>query len=513
MKKKFILCLYVSLIFCMQLFASVAIFSASMDGSVRNLDANLVKNVFASPEQYLPVVVENLTSSKLSDPDKIMIIHDWICDNIAYDTDVFYDASVALRQDYVSILKKKKATSFGYANLMKEMCRLANIECVCIQGYFKGPGFKGSVTPDQKPDCAWNAVFVRNKWQLIDVAMDAGFCNGIHFIKHYSNDWMWLTPEQFILSHLPEDDQFQYIKKPISKREFSMQPYVSGAFFKRGISFANQKNIPYYSNAINSYVSYDFFVEDSNLMIFAEVSSADTGQPFQNSAWINRMSDKMKVYFDVPSAGFFRASLYARRRGELKNPMILSFQDWEAFVLPNSSALLRENRITKKEYEFLVASYEYDAQSGCYYFIEDAFDFERTDAVTKIFSILGVNTANFEEIFYVFITPFDKYHGYGNGKRFPSELFHYSESMSINLISPMIGSVKKGSTQKFTVEAAGYKNLLLVFNDATWKTFEYNSKNKCYERKIEIPYDAEYVKIFGVRDDDNFEELILYDVQ
>ncbi len=484
-------------------------FSHTMGDSVRSVDKEVMEKLSKSPKTCLPLVVDQLVARSEGE-FTAMVIHDWICDTIAYDTAAFTDSSIYGQQDYVTVLQKKKATSAGYANVMCEMCRLAGIDCIAISGQLKsGMEMNGTWT--------WNAVFEGNGWHLLDVALDAGFVDRGYFVKHYSADWIGLTAGQFVFSHLPDDESFQYLKKPVSKRVFAMQPNVPAKFFTMGLSFANPKNMPYSSNMINSSVSFDFKADDPSVIVYASLDTADMsdyGRTVQRACWTNRMDDSLTVHIDVPSQIYYKAGLYVRRKGELKDPLIISAYDWNAFVLPKAAELLQENKITKNEYDFLIASYRNVAANESFYFIEDVFAFERSLAVTKIFSLLGVNSTNYDEILSFYIKASDKYAGYGQGRmRFPAELYYYPESMNIKLVAPMTGYVRKGGVQKFVVEAKGYQDILLVCGDSIWKPFAYDAKTKCYELKMEIPRDAPSAAIVGVRDSEHFEELIRFDVQ
>jgi len=92
-----------------------------MDSKVRSVGNELMENVFKEPERYLPDVVARLTTGVSDQFQKAKILNDWICDNIAYDVETaFYIANH--RQDYISVLKIKKAVCAGYTNLFNQMC-------------------------------------------------------------------------------------------------------------------------------------------------------------------------------------------------------------------------------------------------------------------------------------------------------------------------------------------------------------------------------------------------------
>ncbi len=121
------------------LILAAPLFSASMDSRVRSVPKDTLELVTKSPKKGLPTLVKILTEKAGGTQAKVKIFHDWICDNIAYDADMYFSGRVS-KQDYESVLKKKKAVCSGYSSLMNEMCRLAGIESIGIHGYSKGFG-------------------------------------------------------------------------------------------------------------------------------------------------------------------------------------------------------------------------------------------------------------------------------------------------------------------------------------------------------------------------------------
>ena len=115
-----------------------------MNPKVRSIGKELSENVFTNPGRYLPDLVSKLAAGINDQFSKTKILHDWICDNISYDTEMYFIHRRITDQNYESILKKKKAVCSGYVNLFNEMCKLAGIESIGINGYSKGFGYSGT---------------------------------------------------------------------------------------------------------------------------------------------------------------------------------------------------------------------------------------------------------------------------------------------------------------------------------------------------------------------------------
>ena len=493
--------------------AVMPLYAASMNGKVRSINKEISEKVFIQPEEYLPSVVQALTSGISGTAERVKVLHDWICDNIAYDTDIFKKNNSIKKQDYITVLKKIKAVCAGYTNLMNEMCRLAGIESIGITGYSKGFGYTGNIKKGQKTDHAWNAVKIGNRWQLIDVTWDAGFCDWEHFVKHYTTDWLYLTPEQFIFSHLPEDEQYQYLKEPVSIEEFVKQPYVAGKFFVHGLAFS--KDMPCYNNTIEECISWDFLVKDSNILVNTELL-ASTGNFVANSCWTDRVSGKATASFDVPDSGEYKAILTSRRKGEIVNPVFLSIGEWEGSVLPNAMGLVQEKKITQNEYDLLEASYEKVQKNGRYYILEDLFDSPRNSAVTKILKLLNMNTANYEEVLSVNVKASKNYKGYAKEKeykagRFPIGYIAHTECLNTKLVEPRSGSVEKGSKVLFSIQSKDYSGFAFVINDE-WNMFNFNSSTGCYELELEVP-NVDSLTLMGTKNKRQYDGILTYAVR
>ena len=87
--------------------------SQLMNTKIGSIPKDLNESVFTDPKAKLEPLVKSLLNGVSENSMKVRIIHDWICNNIAYDTDMYFSGRVS-KQDYVSVLKKKKGVCSGY---------------------------------------------------------------------------------------------------------------------------------------------------------------------------------------------------------------------------------------------------------------------------------------------------------------------------------------------------------------------------------------------------------------
>ena len=495
-------------IFTMTLLIQIAsLFCATMDARVRTVPKEATELVFTKPKEGLPLVVKHLTSNGGS--SAVKALHDWICDNIAYDSDLYFSGRIA-KQDYESVLKKKKAVCSGYTNLMNEMCRLAGIESYGIEGYSKGFGYNGKI--GNRPDHAWNVVKMNAKWQLIDVTWDAGYLDYKTFIKHYSTEWLYRTPEQFIYSHLPVKDEYQYLSKPKTAEEFVKEPYIPGIFFEYGLTLG--KVAPDYTNEISEAVNYDFKLTKTGIAIGAQLEGSGANKTgVQNAVWVDRIGSRIAVDVNTPTADTYRVYISARNRASFLIPRHFEVSEFEGRILPQAQQLVTEKKITQKEFELLQSAYFKVDENHRYYIAEDLFATTRNAATEKILKLIYKGMSFSENVMFFDVKAADGYSGFGKDiVRFPSEYSSYMETANTHLVSPAAGILARGTTQKFEVESKDYVGIALSFGENLIPLTK-DAKTGIFSLETEIPPDAEQAVIFGSKNGKNYAGLWFYSVE
>lgn len=498
-------------IFIFLLSFSFQIFPATMNSRVRQVPKDLQEQVFVTPKETLPELVKFLVGSGGDASSRVKILHDWICDNIAYDCNVFTDEGAGV-QNYESVLKKKKAVCVGYANLMAAMCFYAKIEVDIIPGWSKGFNYPGYLY--EKSDHAWNAVKIGGKWKLIDVTWDAGFVEGRHFIKHYTLQWYNLSPAQFIYSHLPEEDEWQLLpdKQIRSKEQFVKEPYVPGVFFEYGFSFG--KNAPDYTNEISETTGFDIVSSKNNTVIMASLYGDTSNMNLKLASWFENAGSNKRFIFDVPDKSTYTAQFGARINGVSSNPMFFFKADFEQNLLPGVQSLLSAKKITAKEADLFEKSYYLIEENGRYYFNEDSFDNQRNQANNKILKLLDRNTHRYDNVLSFDIKAASDYDGFGkNIKRFPQMYQGYHTAQSISLSSPLKGSLKRGTEELFSLKTNAYSQAAIILDGKDFVRLPKNQKNGAFELLYKIPENIKSLDIYGSKDGKQFVTILSYELE
>ncbi|MHB9293858.1 hypothetical protein Holit_02977 [Hollandina sp. SP2] len=467
-----------------------------MEAPVRRVPKELMEQVFVDPETALPGVTSSLIKGVSDQFLKAKILHDWICDNIAYDADLYFTGRITA-QDYVSVLKKKKAVCSGYTNVMNQMCELAGIESIGINGYSKGFGYTGKIGRDT--DHAWNAVHIGNKWYLVDVTWDAGHLDRRTFIKRYSTEWLFLDSRPFLYSHLPEDEAYQYYAPVLTADDFMREAYISGKFFQYGLTLKTED--PEYTNLIDGGFTFDLGMRNTNVSLSSALRTPEQ-RNIAGAAWAERKGTTVTFDFDVPDTAEYEGHIFARFNNEENPQERVGIQTFEGDWLPRAEALFntedpKNRKITEQELEHFKNSYYKVEDNGAYYFLEDQFDAPRNSAVMKIHKLLELSTGMLENVLDFKIKAASGYPGFGKGvTKYPYTFSTYNQLSNTQLVSPITGILKAGSTETFVISSKDYSSFAIIINKE-FNFFTKNNKTGNFELTFTVPTDMQTLEISG----------------
>jgi len=200
----------------------------------------------------LPDLAHKLTSNLETDVEKFRAIYLWVCTNVANDYRLylknkkkrkkFEDDSLKLEawnDDFKEKLfgklrKRKKTICSGYSYIVSELSKLANINCVMINGF--GRTSTTSIDTYNSPNHAWNGVKLNGKWYLCDATWASGIVHPNNYgFKFNYNDGLFLTkPKFFALTHYPIDSRWILLEpeNTPSFDDFLSNPIMYGSAYK-----------------------------------------------------------------------------------------------------------------------------------------------------------------------------------------------------------------------------------------------------------------------------------------
>jgi len=282
-----------------------------IDPRVREVPAAIQAGVFLEPEQHLEPLVRFLTADISAPAARAKRLHDWIADNISYDTAGFL-AGRAADGGWASALRDRRSTCGGYAGLFARMCRLADLECQVIHGQAKGLSFRTLATADEPGiNHSWNAVKIDGAWRLVDVTWDAGKAEAgaQAYKKEYATDYLFTDPEIFVHTHLPADPAQQFLPAPVTRETFLALPKLTGRFGSHGLRLlAPLARV----STVETDLRFALQVPEA-VSLLSNLHDSE-GRNLKYGAYLERQGERVEVRLRLPAAGAWVLKLYCRMR-------------------------------------------------------------------------------------------------------------------------------------------------------------------------------------------------------
>lgn len=258
-----------------------------------------------------------------SEIEKARAIYTWLALNINYtkfNTNLIYIPEVFVvfdNNDFERRLKinknkvtnkafiTKKGVCKEYAYLFEKICNLINIKNELIFGYTKTSNPQIGIIPSQK-NHVWNAVYIEDKWILIDVTYGSGYLYKDIWQRHFNDSYFNISKENLKLTHYPSDKYWSTFIKQNSLIDFCAQPIISSGFTKNNISTFSPKNgeikidnnkkiklqfkdLPYTTKVYYKYEN-NKYITKANKSNYNSITSIKLPKPSKNSS--------LKIYFD-----------------------------------------------------------------------------------------------------------------------------------------------------------------------------------------------------------------------
>lgn len=169
---------------------------------------------------------KKITEGTNGNYEKIKAIYQWICENIDYDTSYnIYDVD--------QCIEKRRGVCNAYCELFYHLAKAVDVQVDIIRG--KAKGYNGRIG---KRGHAWLYAYTDSEHGiLLDPTWGAGYLNDDGKFVRRKNCWLWfnVTPEWMILRHYPDDKAYQFLSKPVSRKEFRLMPPVSEIWLDFGL--------------------------------------------------------------------------------------------------------------------------------------------------------------------------------------------------------------------------------------------------------------------------------------
>lgn len=173
-------------------------------------------------------------AARESDPFKrVKLMHDWVVTRFTYDE----EARRTLRippQDAETVFAKRVAVCAGYARVMVALGKVTGDEVAYVVGDVREES--GAVAPVGH---AWNAVKVKDQWYVVDATWDDPVAAAGAIGGNYRTDYLFIPPSLAVYDHLPDDERWQLLAKPLSRGDFLRQPLARPQLAREGLTLVS----------------------------------------------------------------------------------------------------------------------------------------------------------------------------------------------------------------------------------------------------------------------------------
>ena len=172
--------------------------------------------------------------------DKVRGIFDWIAYNIDFDCKSAQSNNND-RNSSDDVLKYRKATSPGYAALFQDMCSVAGIRCLTVDGYIKNSTEDINAKPDGFSH-TWDVVQLgksEEEWHYVDPMLGSGYTDKDMkvYTKSFNDNYFFANKTTFNLQCFPDNLAWQLDNSgPKNKKEFFAAPVIKDAAYLFNVS-------------------------------------------------------------------------------------------------------------------------------------------------------------------------------------------------------------------------------------------------------------------------------------
>ncbi len=250
------------------------------------------ENTFALIDKKIAQIPDSLTqsTSKIgdyinthfnNDTQKVRAIYFWTASTLSYDVkNMFVVNEGETRENKIeNALKTRKGICEHYASIFQDLCSKTGIKSYIINGYTK---------QNTNSEClphVWCAAKINDNWFLFDPTWGSGYISNKKFVRKFSNDYYMASPAFLIKTHMPFDYMWQFLKSPITPKEFDYNVAIAtfekqskieqtkaiiARIEKNGVKNAlTFEQLKYYKNEIQNEKTdaYNLAAKDFNLAI------------------------------------------------------------------------------------------------------------------------------------------------------------------------------------------------------------------------------------------------------
>lgn len=220
-------------ILTISLFFQCQLFGQTQNAEYAQVDA-YVKSLGKLDSMNAGTISQILTRRFSDNEQKVRAIFDWIAYNIDYDC----KEGKKLTTEVIptdEILKKRKATASGYSALFQDMCSVANIRCLTVDGYAKTKADQLLEKPETF-NHTWVVVQLGNSpdtWHYVDPTWGSGFTDEkmTTYTRKINDAYFFANKRIFNLQHYPNNQAWLLGNGAKNLKDFFSLPIVKDAAY------------------------------------------------------------------------------------------------------------------------------------------------------------------------------------------------------------------------------------------------------------------------------------------
>lgn len=185
-------------------------------------------------------LARTLTGDAGTDSARVARLYEWVARNLSYDVDGFLHGRLA-DGGAENVYRKRVAVCGGYVALFERLAREIGLDVMPILGYAKGFTYREGAST-RKANHSWVAARIDGNWRLLDPTWASGFVVNRTFEPRFTWDYFLIDPNALVLSHFPEESEWQLLAQPMRRSDFERLPMVPRTLVNAGFDAASIRN-------------------------------------------------------------------------------------------------------------------------------------------------------------------------------------------------------------------------------------------------------------------------------
>ena len=230
--------------------------------------------------------------------------------------------------------------------------RLAGIPVKKLSGFSKGYSYspENPFTAETKTNHAWNAVYIKDNWFLLDSTWGAGTIKDKEYKAEFQEFYFLTDPEEFAYSHFPYQDgnleesmKWQLLKHPLSLEKFNRMLNIEPTAFEIGLLPESNKHCIVRFNDEVELTFKDEGAEETDFSTKLFRKEENVLQEVTFSCYGYRSEGLVRIKVKPQQGGHYRLRIYGgKRSAEKTENMPILFQYILNCTVPEGDPELRK---------------------------------------------------------------------------------------------------------------------------------------------------------------------------